>query len=54
MAERCNKRVVVLGGNGDDHVANLFYFPEGLSFDWRGNMYAADWSNFRGQQFKLE
>jgi hypothetical protein len=43
-----------VGGNGGGNTTNELNRPEGLSFDRRGNIHAADCCNHRVQQFKLE
>jgi DNA-binding beta-propeller fold protein YncE len=46
--------VLVAGGNGSGDASNQFRYPEGLSFDRRGNIYVVDNANHRVQQFTLE
>ena len=43
--------ITVAGGNGGGNAANQLYEPEGVYVDASGNIYVADYANFRIQKF---
>lgn len=44
---------VIVGGNGEEALANQLSDPHGVGFDRHGHLYVADYSNHRVQRLSL-
>ncbi|CAF1056702.1 unnamed protein product [Adineta steineri] len=51
-ASRKKEGEVIVGGNGKGSQLNQLYYPRGLSFDDKGNLYVADQRNDRIEKFE--